>query len=320
MPPDIMTDRVDKIGAGWRQRPKSISWPRLTNAQTETMWGFLLIAPFMVFFVVFFLLPYGMVIWLSIVDWHPRGVTEYVGLQNYADVIEMPSAQKSMINSFYYTFMVVPISTALSLLTAILIVSLRSSSMRGFFQAAFYLPGVISGLAVAIIWRFVFDFHVGVLNYFLSLVRLEPVNWLGNIYSALPSLAGMAILSSNGVAIIIFCAALLSIPSSLYDAAAVDGAAFWRKHWSITLPLLTPAMLYVIVVSTLGALQVFVPIYVLTRGGPVHSTITVGYYIYNQLIFYANSGTAAAAGLLLLVATVGFTIFQFRRFSQVVEF
>lgn len=315
-----MMDDVNRVGSGWRPIQKRLPWPRLTISQSEKLWGYLLILPFMAFFVVFFLFPYVMVIWLSIVDWHPRGVTEYVGLQNYADVVEMPSAQKAMVNSFYYTLLVVPISTALSLLTAILIVSLRSSNMRGFFQAAFYLPGVISGLAVAIIWRFVFDFHVGVLNYFISLINLEPVNWLGNIYAALPSLAGMAILSSNGVAIIIFCAALLSIPSSLFDAAAVDGAAFWRKHWSITLPLLTPALLYVIVVSTLGALQVFVPIYVLTRGGPVHSTITVGYYIYNQLIFYANTGTAAAAGLLLLVATVGFTVIQFRRFSQVVEF
>ena len=315
-----MMDDVNRVGSGWRPIQKRLPWPRLTISQSEKLWGYLLILPFMAFFVVFFLFPYVMVIWLSIVDWHPRGVTEYVGLQNYADVVEMPSAQKAMVNSFYYTLLVVPISTALSLLTAILIVSLRSSNMRGFFQAAFYLPGVISGLAVAIIWRFVFDFHVGVLNYFISLINLEPVNWLGNIYAALPSLAGMAILSSNGVAIIIFCAALLSIPSSLFDAAAVDGAAFWRKHWSITLPLLTPALLYVIVVSTLGALQVFVPIYVLTRGGPVYSTITVGYYIYNQLIFYANTGTAAAAGLLLLIATVGFTVIQFRRFSQVVEF
>ena len=315
-----MMEDVNRVGSGWRPIQKRLPWPRLTISQSEKLWGYLLILPFMAFFVVFFLFPYVMVIWLSIVDWHPRGVTEYVGLQNYADVVEMPSAQKAMVNSFYYTLLVVPISTALSLLTAILIVSLRSSNMRGFFQAAFYLPGVISGLAVAIIWRFVFDFHVGVLNYFISLINLEPVNWLGNIYAALPSLAGMAILSSNGVAIIIFCAALLSIPSSLFDAAAVDGAAFWRKHWSITLPLLTPALLYVIVVSTLGALQVFVPIYVLTRGGPVHSTITVGYYIYNQLIFYANTGTAAAAGLLLLIATVGFTVIQFRRFSQVVEF
>ena len=218
-----MMDDVNRVGSGWRPIQKRLPWPRLTISQSEKLWGYLLILPFMAFFVVFFLFPYVMVIWLSIVDWHPRGVTEYVGLQNYADVVEMPSAQKAMVNSFYYTLLVVPISTALSLLTAILIVSLRSSNMRGFFQAAFYLPGVISGLAVAIIWRFVFDFHVGVLNYFISLINLEPVNWLGNIYAALPSLAGMAILSSNGVAIIIFCAALLSIPSSLFDAC--------RRRW-----------------------------------------------------------------------------------------
>lgn len=313
-------DSVDRIGSDWGPASKMFPWQRLKFSTSDKLWGYLLIAPFMAFFVVFFILPYGMVIWLSFVDWHPRGVTEYVGWQNYIDVIEMPSARKAMVNSFYYALMVVPASTVLSLVTAILIVSLRSSTLRGFFQATFYLPGVISGLAIAIIWRFVFDFHVGVLNFGLSLVNLEPVNWLGNVYTALPSLAGMAVVSSNGVAIIIFCAALLSIPTSLYDAAAVDGAGFWRKHWSITLPLLTPALLYVIVVSTLGALQVFVPVFVLTRGGPVHSTMTVGYYIYNQLIFYANAGTAAAAGLLLLVATVGFTIMQFRRFSQVVEF
>lgn len=232
----------------------------------------------------------------------------------------MSAAQKALLNSFYYALIVVPISTGLSLFTAILIVSLRSRALRSFFQATFYLPGVISGLAVAIIWRFVFDFHVGVLNYFLSLAGLEAVNWLGNIYTALPSLAGMAILAGNGVAIIIFCAALLSIPTDLYDAAAVDGANFWRRQWAVTFPLLTPALLYVLVVSTLGALQVFVPVYVLTRGGPVNSTMTAGYYIYNQLVFFQNAGTAAAAGLLLLIATVGLTVFQFRRFSQVVEF
>ncbi|MEZ4864856.1 MAG: sugar ABC transporter permease [Caldilineaceae bacterium] len=289
-------------------------------ATLEKLWGYLFIAPFMAFFAVFTLVPYGMVIWLSFVDWHPRGVTEFIGFQNYLNVVTMSAAQKALLNSFYYALIVVPISTGLSLFTAILIVSLRSRALRSFFQATFYLPGVISGLAVAIIWRFVFDFHVGVLNYFLSLVGIDAVNWLGNIYTALPSLAGMAILAGNGVAVIIFCAALLSIPTDLYDAAAVDGANFWRRQWAITFPLLTPALLYVLVVSTLGALQVFVPVYVLTRGGPVNSTMTAGYYIYNQLVFFHNAGTAAAAGLLLLIATVGLTIFQFRRFSQVVEF
>ncbi len=293
---------------------------RMKYATVEKLWGFLLIAPFMIFFTIFVLVPYGMVIWLSFVDWHPRGVTEYVGLQNYIAVVSTDVARKAMFNSFYFALMVVPLSTILSLLTAVLIVSLRSRGLRSFFQATFYLPGVISGLSVAIIWRFVFDYHVGILNFFLSLLGVEAINWLGDIYTALPSLAGMAILSGNGVAIIIFCAALLSVPADLYNAAAVDGANFWRQQWSITLPLITPALLYVIVVSTLGALQVFVPVFVLTRGGPVHSTMTVGYYIYNQLIFYANTGTAAAAGLLLLIVTIGLTVFQFRRFSQVVEF
>ena len=300
--------------------PSGILQGKMKYATIEKLWGFLLIAPFMIFFTIFVLVPYGMVIWLSFVDWHPRGTTEYVGLQNYLAVIGTTVARKAMLNSFYFALMVVPVSTALSLLTAVLIVSLRSRGLRGFFQATFYLPGVISGLSVAIIWRFVFDYHVGILNFFLSLLGVEAVNWLGNIYTALPSLAGMAILSGNGVAIIIFCAALLSVPADLYNAAAVDGANFWRQQWSITLPLITPALLYVIVVSTLGALQVFVPVFVLTRGGPVHSTMTVGYYIYNQLIFYGNTGTAAAAGLLLLVVTIGLTVFQFRRFSQVVEF
>jgi len=293
---------------------------QMKYATTDKLWGYLLIAPFMLFFVVFVLVPYGMAIWLSFVDWHPRGITKFVGLQNYIAVASTTVARKALLNSFYYALMVVPLSTIVSLITAMLIASLRSRALRSFFQATFYLPGVISGLAVAIIWRFVFDFHVGVLNYLLSLLALAPVNWLGNIYTALPSLAGMAVLSGNGVAVIIFCAALLSIPTDLYDAAAVDGANFWRKHWSVTLPLLTPALLYVIVVSTLGALQVFVPVFVLTRGGPVYATMTVGYYIYNQLIFYASAGTASAAGLLLLIATIGLTVFQFRRFSQVVEF
>jgi multiple sugar transport system permease protein len=206
------------------------------------------------------------------------------------------------------------------LLIAVLIVSLRNQRFQSILQATYYLPGVVSGLAVAIIWRFVFDYETGMLNYLLSLFKLGPVAWLGDPRSALPSLALMALFAGHGGSIIIFCAALLGIPTELYEAAEVDGASFWQRHVRITLPLLTPALLYVLVITTIGALQVFVPVFVLTRGGPVYSTITVGYYIYNQLMYYANAGTAAAAGLLLLVATVGLTIVQFRRFSQVVEY
>ena len=286
----------------------------------ESIAGFALIAPFLLFFIVFRVLPYLMSIWLSFVDWHPRGKTDFVGFENYTDVLTMPAFQKSMVNSFYYALMVVPTSIALSLLIAVLITSVRRKGVQSFFQAVYYIPGVVSGLAVAVIWRFIFDGQIGLLNYLTSLVGNPPVKWLGNIRTAMPSLAFMGLLSGNGGSIIIFSAALLGIPSTLYDAASIDGAGFWKRHWTVTIPLLTPALLYVLVLSTLGSLQVFVPIYVMTRGGPVRSTTTVGYYIYNQLMYYGNAGTAAAAGLVLLVATVGLTVFQFRRFSQVIEY
>jgi len=246
------------------------------------------------------------------------GTTKYIRIDNFKFVVGQESFQKAIVNSFKYALMVVPGKLLIALMASILIISLKKN-WQSFYQAAFYLPGVISGLAVSVIWRFVFDYEVGVLNYFTTSLGLPRMAWLGNVKTALPSLAGMALSSGYGGQIIIFSAALLGIPQPLYDAAAVDGAGFWRRHLKITLPLLMPAILYVMVMGTLGALQVFVPIYVLTRGGPVYATMTVGYYIYNELVFFGRSGTAAAGGLILLVGTVGLTYVQFRRFSEVVE-
>ena len=290
-------------------------------AARERTAGLAFIAPFMIFFSVFTLLPFLMAFWLSVVNWKPLGVTQFVGFQHYQTLAKMEAFRKALWNSFYYTVMVVPPGIVLSLLIAVLIFALQSGAPRSFFQAVFYLPGVVSGLAVAIIWRFIFDYQVGILNYIVkSFFHAQPINWLGDVRWALPSLALMAVLSGHGTAIIIFVAALGGIPKDLYDAASIDGAGFWRRHLSVTLPLIVPSFLYVLVVSTLGAMQVFTPVYVLTRGGPVYSTMTAAYFIYKRLTFYADAGTAAAGGLVLLLITVGLTIVQFRSFSQVVEF
>jgi multiple sugar transport system permease protein len=285
----------------------------------EKVWGYLLIAPFLILFVIFHIVPAGMAIWLSLVQWKPRSTT-WVGLANYSQILEFDAFWMSMKNTFLYVLMVVPISMLLAFLTAYLIYSLRSEAARQFFQGAFYLPGVVSGLAVAIVWRFIFDNEIGMLNFILSKLSLDPVNWLGNVNTALPSLAGMAILGGGGAAIIIFVAALGGIPTEYYDAATIDGANAFRQLTAITLPLLLPAILYVLVVSTIGAFQVFIPVYILTSGGPANSTLTVGYFIYRQVFYYSDLGVAAAAGLLLLLVTVGFTIIQFRRFSSAVEY
>lgn len=292
---------------------------RFTFYTKEKVWGLIFIAPFMLAFLTFTFIPYVMAIWLSVVRWKPRGVTTFAGLQNFKDVLEMSRFHKAVINSFYYALMVVPTNILVSITIAVLIISAKSENLPKVFQAIFYLPGVIGGIAVSVVWRFMFDNENGLLNYLLSLLKIARLNWLGTTQSAMPSIALMAIVGGGGFQIIIFCAALLGIPQTLYDAAEVDGASFWRKHLAVTLPLLTPALLYVMVVSTMGALQVFTPMFVLTKGGPAYSTMTVGYFIYNELMFYNNADTAAAAGLILLFLTIGFTILQFRRFSEVVE-
>lgn len=289
-------------------------------ATVEKLWGYVFIAPFIILFLIFHIVPSGMAVWLSLVRWRPMGGSEWVGLLNFSRIVANDVFWIAFKNTFLFVLMVVPPGMLLAFLTAVLIFSLRQDAMRQFFQAAFYLPGVVSGLAVAIIWRFIFDYQVGLLNYFLSVFGIEPVNWLGNIHTALPSLAGMALLGGGGASIIIFVAALGGIPTEFYDAATIDGANALQKLRTITLPLLVPSILYVLVVSTIGAFQVFIPVFVLTHGGPVNSTTTVGYFIYRQVFYYADLGVAAAAGLFLLVATVGFTIVQFRRFSQVVEY
>jgi len=311
----IAESKVDHV----REKPKGLWGVKLNYHTRSKVWALIFVSPYMIFLVVFVVLPYFMALWLSLVKWKPLGVTKYVGLDHFTSVLTMESFQKAVRNSLVYALWVVPGSLLISLLAAILIISLKNKRWQEFFQATFYLPGVISGLAIAVIWRFVFDPRMGVLNYLVSLIGLGPVNWLGDPRIALPSLAMMALIGGHGTTIIIFCAALLGIPQTLYDAAAVDGAGFWCRHLNVTLPLLMPAILYVLVVSTLGALQVFTPVYLLTRGGPVNSTMTVGFYIYQQLTFFANPGRAAAAGLILLVGTVGLTIFQFRQFSTVVE-
>jgi len=292
----------------------------LKPASVSRMWGYLFVLPFMVAFIVFRLYPSFYAVWLSMLDYKALGQSTFVGFDNYVSMLTYEQFWTSLKNTALYVLMVVPTGMAMSFFTAVLIYSLRKDSVRQFFMAAFYLPGVISGLAVAILWRFIFDFEVGLLNWVLAQFELAPVAWLGNIRTALPALAIMSLVGGGGGSIIIFVAALGGIPTELYDAATVDGAGAWRKLTRITLPLLVPAMLYVMVVSTIGAFQVFIPVYVLTSGGPANATMTVAYFIYRRVFYYQDLGSAAATGLLLLIATVGFTVIQFRRFSQVVEF
>jgi multiple sugar transport system permease protein len=294
---------------------------RSAVARREATWGYLFILPFMVLFFVFRIVPSLMAFWLSVVAWKPgTGEAPFIGLANFELLLSQPTAFKAFANTFYYALLATPSGIVLALGTAALIHVTPWPRVRTFFQAAYYLPGVVAAVSIAVVWRFIYDYDVGLLNFLLGLLGIEKLNWLGHPSTAMISVVIMEVLVGLGGTIIIFVAALAAIPQDLYDAAKIDGARPWQEFLHITLPLIVPAILYVAVVRTIVAFQVFVPIYLLTQGGPANSTLTVGFLIFRQVFYYAEIGLATATGLVLLLVTLIFTVIQFRWFSSVVEY
>ena len=243
----------------------------------------------------------------------------FTGWGNFVDVLKAPLFWLAMKNTLIYTAVVVPVSAIITLFLAFFIQPLRAG-YQAFFKAAFYLPGVASEAVIALIWFWIFNPTFGLLNYLLSLVGLEPVYWLADANWALPSVMIMAVVSGWGINVIIFTTAMDNIPKSFYEAAQMDGANSARRLWSITLPLLRPAMLIVLVMGTISSLQVFTPIYLLTRGGPNNATQTVVYLIYETAFSYQQLGKAAAQSFALFAIIIVFTLVQFRFLQSKAEF
>ncbi len=243
----------------------------------------------------------------------------FVGWSNYHEVLRSPVFWKSMRNTLIFAGVVVPVSTGMTLFLSFLIHPLHRA-YQSFFKSAFYLPGIASEAVLALIWFWIFNPAFGVLNYFLSRIGLGPIYWLADAKWALPSIILMAIVSGWGINVIIFTTAIDHIPGSLYEAAKIDGANSRKQFWHITLPLLRPATLFVLVMGTISSLQVFTPIYMLTRGGPNNATKTVVYLIYETAFQFQQLGKAAAQAFVLFVLIILFTMIQFRFLQPRAEF
>jgi len=278
-----------------------------------TGWGFAL--PFVLLFLVFSALPVIASLVMSLTDIRstdlrrPLGVN-FVGLDNYLKVFSDDLFLRSALN----TVVVVLVGVPLTLLLALAAANALNSGLirfRSLFRVGFYLPVVTSIVAIAVVWRFLLDPEVGLVDNALRLVGIDGPNWLQNPHTALPSLIVMTAWRNFGTMMVIFLAALQSIPTDLYEAATLDGAGRWAQFRRITLPLLRATVLFGAVYTGIGYLQVFEEPFVMTQGGPLQSTLTVSYHIYHQF-GYGNYGYAAAASYVLFVAIVGLSVLQFR--------
>jgi multiple sugar transport system permease protein len=283
-------------------------------------WSYFFVAPSILFLLVFWVYPVLRSLVLGFADLNLRtGEATFVGLANFQASFASPVFWIALRNTAIYTLVVVPIGLATIVVLSVLIFQL-SSAGQTFFKSAFYLPGVTSIAVLALIWKWLFNPVIGLLNYLLGLIGMPPQQWLGNPDLALPSLMFMALAGGQGAGIVLLTAAMGSIPQELYHAARIDGANGRAELWHITLPLLRPTLLYLLIIATIGSFQLFGPVYLMTSGGPNYATTTIVYYIYDQAFEQFQFGFASAMALIFMLILIAVSLLQYHALSEDVEY
>ncbi|MFC5652055.1 carbohydrate ABC transporter permease [Paenibacillus solisilvae] len=260
--------------------------------------GYLFIAPWLLGFLILQLWPIIQSFYLSFTDFSLLEPARWIGMKNYRDI----SHDRLFFNSLKVTFLYVATSVPLKLLAALLVAMLLNRQIRGisFYRTIIYLPSLIGGsLAVAVLWRNIFGLN-GFINHLVVLVGIAPKNWIGTPSTALGTLV-LLTAWQFGSAMIIFLAGLKQIPAELYEAASVDGASPLRKFVSITLPMLSPVILFNLVMGIISAFQMFTSAFVVTNGGPINSTEMFALFLYNKAFGSLQMGYASALAWILLV-------------------
>lgn len=275
--------------------------------------GYLFILPYVIFFLAFRIIPAAMGLLLSLADYSLAGKVTVVGLANFERLFGDSLFWNALKVTAYYTVLTIPLSVAVSLAMA----TLCDRTLRGMsiYRAIFFLPVVTSTVMSSIIWVWILR-NDGPLNWLLGLVGLPSVNWLASETMVIPALAVVSAWKGFGYNMLILLAGMMAIPSEYYEAAQVDGAGWRRRYLHITLPLLRPALFFVLVLEIITSFQVFDTIYVMTGGGPVRASYSLTYMIYDQGFGYFDFGYASAAGVVLLVITLAASLLQRRLMNK----
>jgi len=294
-------DQAIPVERARRKRPPFSEW----------LLFLLFIAPNFILFGVFTYWPMIQTAYLSGVRWDMISPTKrWVGADNYRYLWNDDTFRQVLLNSFWFALGAVGGSLLLGLAIALLLN--QKLHFRNFARASVFMPTLLSGAAIGIVWVYIFDPRYGILAGFLKLFGVHSPSWLGDPEWALPAVIIVYIWKNVGLAAVIFLAGLQGIPRDLYEAATVDGAGRWSKFRNVTLPMLSPIMFFVVVTSILNSFQAFDIINVMTRGGPVDATNILVYYIYQQGFVAFNAGRAGAASMVLFVIMLAITLIQLR--------
>ena len=280
----------------------------------KNLTAYLFLLPAAIVLIIFFFIPFFQTIYLSFFDYsNDIYNAQYVGLQNYAQLIHNSLFLKTIINTFYFLILCVPFLVIFPLFLAILIN--QKIACKNIYKVIIYLPVIISIVVVAIAFKWLYA-PQGLLNYFLERLNIEPLGWLSDPKVSMISVALVTIFKGVGYYMMIYLSALMSVPNELYEAAEVDGATGFKKHMVVTIPHIMPMIALVSTISSISALKVFVEIYVMTKGGPLDSTKTIVYYIYERAFENLDLGIASAGAVILLAIVMVFSILNIFVFER----
>jgi len=278
---------------------------RISSDLRNLLLGLLFISPWIIGFFLFLLYPVLSNFHLGMTQYSGFGEPEWIGFRNYEELVRDPLFWTSLYNTGYYVILAVPLGVVVAIALAIAMNQrVREVTL---YRVLLYLPSVAPVFALSMMLIWLLNPRFGLFNYLLGFLHIPAINWLGDAHWSKLAIVLVAQFGAGQIGLI-FLTALRAIPASLYDAAALDGAGPWKKFWHITLPLLTPTILYDIIIGIGFGLQVFVPAYIMTDGGPLNSTMFTALYIYKNAFEYSQVGLAAAVSGILFIINVALAV------------
>lgn len=282
---------------------------RLTNRRREAVMAYLFLSPWLLGFLIFLVGPMVASFYLSFTEYKVIQPPQWIGLGNYARMFGDDLFYQALSVTARYTVISVPLGITVALALAMLLN--QRIVARGLLRTIFYLPSIISGVAVAIVFAWIFNAQFGILNYLLSFVGIAGPNWLGSPRWALWAFVLMSLWGVGGN-MVIFLAALQGVPKALYEAGELDGATQWQRFWRITVPMISPAILFVTIMGIIASFQTFTQSYIMTGGGPANSTLFYLLYLYKNAFSWFEMGYASALAWLLFLIIIVCTLLLLR--------
>lgn len=280
---------------------------------------FILLSPWIVTFIAFSLYPVGYSLYLSFTKYDPLAglAPKFIGLSNYFEIVNDPTFWQAVKNTVIFVVGTIPVTTAIAIVLAVFLN--QKIKFRSFFRASYFVPVMTSIVVISTIFTYIYSPY-GLLNSLLGLFGIQGKNWLLSTQFALPAIMAMMVWASFGYYTVLFLAGLQNIPEEIYESAAIDGANSVQTFFRVTLPLLRPMLIFALVINTIRSFQIFSQIFVMTQGGPLGSTRTIVYYLYNMGFQKFRMGYASGIAYLLFILILVFSVIQMKTLSYEEQF